>query len=328
MPFIWPWALLSLVALPLCAWAYLRLERRRGASAARLGAMGLAQQPSSGTMGWRRHIPAIILLAGVGLLAVATARPQLTLPLPRLEGSVVLAMDVSSSMAADDVEPTRMEAAKVAAQALAERRPDSARIGVVAFGEGGLVVQPPTDDDDAVRETIDRLVPQSGTSLGRGMLTALNLVSPETGVGSDQPSAGDEAVAQGAFAPAIIVMLTDGENTDLPDPLEVAQLAAERGIRVHTVGVGTQLGATIEVEGFNLFTQVNEPMLKEISLMTEGDYFPLDDADAIASVYDALETEFVVEPREVEVTSAAGGISALLLLASGALSLFWFGRVP
>ena len=123
-------------------------------------------------------------------------------------------------------------------------------------------------------------------------------------------------------------MLTDGENTDPPDPLEVAQLAAERGIRIHTVGVGTQEGAAIDIEGFSLFTQLNEPVLQEISLLTEGDYFRLDDPEGLATVYDALETEFVVEPREVEVTSLLGGIAALMLLASGALSLFWFGRVP
>ena len=328
MSFIWPWALLSLLALPACAWVYLRLQRRRGASAALLGAMGLAQGRSRETSGWWLHLPPIILLAAVAILAVASGRPQMTLPLPQLEGSVVLAMDVSSSMAADDVEPTRMEAAKLAARDLAERRPDSARIGVVAFGEGGLVVQPPTDDEDALLDTIDRLAPQSGTSLGGGMMTALNLVSPDPGSSVGQPSPEPETKARGAFAPAIIVLLTDGENTDPPDPLEVAQLAAERGIRVHTVGVGTQAGATIEVDGFNLFSRLNEPALREISLQTEGDYFRLDDADGISSVYDALETGFVVEPREVEVTSALAGIGALVLLASGTLSLFRFGRVP
>ena len=326
--FIWPWALLSLLAMPACVWACVLLQRRRDSGAAILGAMGLANEQGRTVAGWRRQLPPAMVLTGVALLALATARPQMTLPLPRLEGNVVLAMDVSSSMAADDVRPTRMEAAKQAARAMAERRPGSARVGVGAFGEGGLVVQPPTDDDEAVRETIDRLVPQSGTSLGRGMMTALNLVSPDPDQAGGQPSQVNEAAAQGAFAPAIIVMLTDGENTDPPDPLEVAQLAAERGIRIHTVGVGTQQGAAIDIEGFSLFTQLNEPVLQEISLLTEGDYFRLDDPEGLATVYDALETEFVVQSREVEVTSLLGGIAALMLLSSGALSLFWFGRVP
>lgn len=326
--FIWPWALLSLLALPLCVWVYLRLQRRRNASAAVLGSMGMARGGTPAMPGWRRHLPPVILLIGVILLALASARPQLTLALPRLEGTVVLAMDVSASMAADDVKPSRMEAAKLAAKALAERRPDSAMMGVVAFGEGGLIVQAPTDDGEALDATVDRLVPQSGTSLGRGMMTALNLVAPDTSPGSPQPPPGDETAPRGAFAPAIIVMLTDGENTESPDPAEVAQLAINRGVRVHTIGVGTRQGTAVEIDGFSLFTQLNEPVLQEISLLTEGTYFRLEDLDDIHSVYDELETEFVVRSREVEVTSVVGGISALLLLVSGALSLFWFGRVP
>ena len=328
--FIWPWALLSLLALPVCVWVYLRLQRRRGATAALLGSMGMARGGTPATAGWRRHLPPVILLAGVVLLALASARPQLTLPLPRLEGTVVLTMDVSASMAADDVEPSRMEAAKLAAKALAERRPDSALMGVVAFGEGGLIVQTPTDDNEALVATIDRLVPQSGTSLGRGMMTALHLLAPEEGEGSgtSQSPSVDEDVVRGAFAPAMIIMLTDGENTDEPDPGEVAQLAIERGVRVHTIGVGTEQGAVVEIDGFSMFTQLNEPILQEISLLTEGTYFRLEGLDDIHSLYDELDTEFVVRSREVEATSAVGGISALLLLVSGALSLFWFGRVP
>ena len=220
-----------------------------------------------------------------------------------------------------------MDAAKLVAKDLVDRRPGSAKIGVVAFGESGLLVQPPIDDDEALHATIDRLAPDSGTSLGRGILTALNVVSPESGFSSGEPALVDGA-PRGAFAPAIIVLLTDGENTDPPDPIEVAQMAIERGVRVYTVGLGSEDGTTIEIDGFNLFTQLNEPVLQEIALLTEGVYFRIEDIDDLPSVYDQLETEFVVESREVEVTSAFGGVSALLLLVGGALSLFWFGRMP
>ena len=328
MSFIWPWALVSLAALPVCVLVYLRLQRARGISASRLGALGTARRGTAALAGRRRHIPPIVLLIGVALLALASARPQVTLPLPRMEGTVILAMDVSSSMAADDVEPTRMDAAKMVAKSLVAQRPDNAMTGVVAFGEGGLIVQPPTGDDEALYATIDRLVPHSGTSLGQGLLTALNLASPEQSPGSGDSDATNETAPRGAFAPAIIIMLTDGENTDPPDPAEIAQTAIERGVRVHTVGIGTRQGAVIEVEGFNLFTRLDESVLQQISLLAEGDFFRLEDMDGIPSVYEKLKTEFVVESREVEVTSAVGGISALLLLASGALSLFWFGRVP
>ena len=289
--------------------------------------MGTVREWTTALAGRRRHVPPIIFLIAVALLALASARPQLTLPLPRMEGTVMLALDVSSSMAADDVEPTRMDAAKLVAKDLVDRRPGSAKIGVVAFGESGLLVQSPIDDAEALHATIDRLAPDSGTSLGRGILTALNVVSPESGFSSGEPALVDGA-PRGAFAPAIIVLLTDGENTDPPDPIEVAQMAIERGVRVYTVGLGSEDGTTIEIDGFNLFTQLNEPVLQEIALLTEGVYFRIEDIDDLPSVYDQLETEFVVESREVEVTSAFGGVSALLLLVGGALSLFWFGRMP
>ena len=240
----------------------------------------------------------------------------------------MLTFDVSASMAADDVEPTRMDAAKLVAKTLVERRPGSARIGVVAFGESGLVVQPPTDDDEALEATIDRLVPQSGTSLGRGILTALNLASPDTGPGSGGTGPVDGAAPGSAFEPAVIVLLTDGENTDPPDPLEAAQTAIERGVRVHVVGLGTAEGTVIEIDGFNLFTQLNEPALQEMALLAEGGYFRIEDLGDVTSVYEELETEFVVESRKIEITSVLGGVSALLLLAGGALSLLWFGRMP
>ena len=328
MSFIWPWVLVSLLAIPVCVFAYVRLQQRRGRDVAGLGTLGVVREGSSSMAGRRRHIPPMIFLIGLALLGLASARPLLTLPLPRMEGTVLLTFDVSASMAAEDVEPTRMDAAKEVARALVDRRPAGAKIGAVAFGEGGLVVQPPTDDDETLYATIDRLVPQSGTSLGRGILTALNLVSPGSGLNSNDEAPADGAELGGAFAPAVIVLLTDGENTDPPEPLEIAQMAIERGVRVHTVGLGTSEGTVIEVDGFNLFTRLNEPVLQEIALLTEGIYFKIEDMDNVPSVYRELETEFIVEPREIEITSALGGVSALLLLAGSAMSLLWFGRMP
>lgn len=328
MSFVWLWVLLSLLALPVCVFAYVRLQRKRGRDAAGLGTLGIVREGSTPLMGKRHHIPPMIFLVGIALLALASARPQLVLPLPRMEGTILLAFDVSGSMAAEDVEPTRMHVAKDVARTLVDRRPAGAKIGVVAFGEGGLVVQPPTDDDEALYATIDRLVPQSGTSLGRGIQTALNLVTSDPGPGSEGGNPVDRSATENTLAPAVIVLLTDGENTDPPEPLEVAQMAIERGVRVHTVGLGTSEGTVIEVDGFNLFTRLNEPVLEEIALLTEGIYFKIEDADNVPSVYKELGTEFVVKPREVEITSTLGGVSALLLIAGSALSLLWFGRMP
>ncbi len=333
MTFIWPWILISLLAVPLCIFIYMRMQRRRARNAADLGTLGSIQGSQSPQAGTHRHIAPILFLIALSLLIVASARPQLNLPLPKLEGTVMLTFDVSASMAAEDAEPTRMEAAKAAAKAFVERRPDSTKIGVVAFGEGGLVVQPPTDDIDALSATIDRLVPQSGTSLGRGIMTALNIIAPpidpepQDGMGPSLPQS-FEPPARTAFAPAVIVLLTDGENTDQSDPMEAAQTAIDRGVRVYTVGVGSVEGFTLEIDGFYTFTQLNEPVLREIASLTEGSYFNIAAASDIPSIYEKLENEFVVEPREVEITGVLGGLSALVLLAGATMSLFWFGRVP
>ncbi len=328
MSFIWPWVLVSLLAVPVCVYVYRRLQQKRISDAASLGTLGIVQAGTPVQPGWRRHLPPIVLLAGVALLAIASARPVIEIPLPRMEGTVLLTFDVSASMAADDVEPTRMDVAKQVGRTLVEQRPASARIGVVAFGEGGLVIQPPTDDNDALIATIDRLVPQSGTSLGRGILTALNMVYPESYLDSEgaAPLSGD--MPQPGLAPSLIVLLTDGENTDPPDPLEAAQLAIDRGVRVYTVGLGTPGGAVVEVDGFSLSTSLNEPVLREVALLTEGEYFRIEGMDDAPPVYEELETEFVVESREIEITSVLGAVSMLVLLVGGGLSLLWFGRVP
>ena len=323
---------MSLASLPVCVHLYLGLQRRRSGSASRLGAFGpLAGADGDAAMpspGWRRHVPPIIILTGIVILALASARPQLELPLPRLEGTVVLTLDVSSSMLANDVEPTRMEAAKTAARTLVDGRPAGTSIGVVSFGEGGLVVRPPTDDEDELEATIDLLAPQSATSLGTGILTALELIAREVGPGPTDAALASGGGHEAALAPAVVVLLTDGENTEPPDPLEAAQAAAERGVRVHTVGIGTVEGATVDIDGFSLFTQLDEQQLQNIALLTEGDYFRVEDEEDFSSVYDQMETEFVVESREVELTSAFGGAGALLLLLGGMLSLLWFGRAP
>ena len=257
----------------------------------------------------------------------------MVLPIPRVEGTVVLAFDVSASMAADDLEPTRMAAAKNAAQAFVERQPDNINIGVVAFSDSGLVVQPPTDDHETINEAVDRLVPQSGTSLSQGILVALDasLASPKL---ADQSSANEfstpapSPISRGAFAPAVIVLMTDGEDTTGADPLEAAQVAIERGVRVHTVGIGSPDGATVEIDGFNVFTQLNEDTLKDIAHLAEGEYYGAASAEDLLDIYENLKPQFVVRPEVTEITSVLGGVSMIVLLVGGLLSLLWYGRMP
>ena len=328
MTFIWPWVLVSLLLVPLCALLYRRVLQGRQRDALRLGASGLARDLETRPLGWRRHLPPGLFLLGVALLLVAAARPQVTLAIPRLEGIVMLVFDASASMAADDSDPTRIIAAQTIAQTFVERKPGNVKIGVVAFSDGGLLVQPATDDSSAVAATIGSLVPQSGTSLGRGILAALHAISSAI----DDNEGGDDGDARsaprGSFAPAVIVLLSDGENTAPPDPLEAAQTAIERGVRVFTVGIGSAAGTTLEIDGFSVYTQLNEPILKEIAMITEGEYFSVENADDSRAVYDGLDKQFVVESEKREITSVLGGVSMLVLIIAGALSLVWFGRVP
>jgi Ca-activated chloride channel family protein len=200
----------------------------------------------------------------------------------------------------------------------------------VAFSDEGLVVQRPTDDHVEITAAIKRLMPQTGTSLGHGILAALEDDFPV--LESDQSRDGQmetmPEVSIGAFAPRVIVLLTDGEDTTRSDPLEAAQMAIEQGVRVYTVGIGGAGGTTLEIDGFNVFTRLDENVLKDIAQLTEAEYYNAEDSDDLRSVYQNLDPKFVVRPEKMEITSILGGISMLVLLLGGAISLLWFGRIP
>lgn len=330
MTFIWPSMLLSLALVPLVLLLYLWLQRRRNRDFALLGAMGFVADRNVKPPGRKRHVAPILFMLGLTLLFFAAARPQMVLALPHIEGIVMLAFDVSASMGADDMEPTRLGAAKIAAAAFVERQPGNIKIGVVAFSDEGLVVQRPTDDHVEITAAIKRLMPQTGTSLGHGILAALEDDFPV--LESDQSRDGQmetmPEVSIGAFAPRVIVLLTDGEDTTRSDPLEAAQMAIEQGVRVYTVGIGGAGGTTLEIDGFNVFTRLDENVLKDIAQLTEAEYYNAEDSDDLRSVYQNLDPKFVVRPEKMEITSILGGISMLVLLLGGAISLLWFGRIP
>src|SRR5262245_42409681 len=298
MSFIWPAMLLSLLLIPLCVALYLRLQRRRRLAAS-YGAFGLMQTAGGGQPGWRRHLPPLLFLAGLTVLLMAMARPQTVISLPKQEGTVILVLDVSGSMAADDVtlpasaaetppepaegasaqevKPTRMEVAKAVAREFVQRQPDSVQIGVVAFSDGGLAVQAPTNDQEAILSTINRLSPQRGTSVGYGILVALNTIVVSAGEAplldsnlTPVPTLTPTPLPEGTYIPAIIVLFSDGENNESPDPFEAAQVAANMGTRIYTVGVGSAAGTTLEVEGFSVHTRLEEEALKQIAQIAEG----------------------------------------------------------
>ena len=334
MTLIWPWMLMTLLLIPLLAALYLRLLRRRRAAAGDLGPLGVVRNVSGREVGGRRHLPPALYLVGFSLLLFGLARPELPVSLPRVEGTVILAFDVSNSMLADDLEPNRIEAAKVAARNLVENQPGTIEIGVVAFGNGGLVVQPPTGAQADVLAAIDRISPQGGTSLGQGIFVALNALAGEP-IGVEEATLGEGSVPEALppleiddYSSAVIMMLTDGENTSAPDPLDVAQLAADAGVRIYPVGIGSDQGALLEVDGFNVLTRLDEDALREIAEVTNGSYYRAANTESLEEIYSEVDLQLTIEGEKVEATSLFAGLGALFFLVAGGLSMIWFGRVP
>ena len=339
MSFIWPPLLVLLLAIPVGVWVYRRRDRRRAERAAAFGWMRSDGGGGPGTKRRRRrHLPAVLTLTGLTVLVLSIARPQAVIGLPRLEGTVLLAFDVSGSMAATDIAPTRMEAAKAAALALIERQPPSVRIGVVVFSDSGFSTLVPTYDRIEVTAAIGRLEPERGTSVGRGILASLDLIeAANTGPTTDYysnaspapaPTPASTPVPAGYYEPAVIVLLSDGENTVNPGPIDGALAARDRGVRIDTVGFGTAAGTTLEVDGFRVHTSLDEQMLAAVAEMTDGTYYPAADPDELAAIYDQVGGRLVVREEPFELTSVFAMAGFALLLIGGLASLRWFGRVP
>jgi Ca-activated chloride channel family protein len=337
MSFIWPTMLFSLILIPLLVGIYVLVQQRRKQLSANYGNLGILPGSKGRQPGIRRHVPAILFLMGLSILAVALARPQAVVALPKQEGTIILAFDVSGSMAADDIKPTRLDAAKAAAQAFVNKQPLYVQIGVVAFSDNGLSVQVPTNDPGAVLAAINRLAPQSGTSVAQGITTSLNAISVANSgelpgeVYSNllqTPSPTPTPVPRGTYTPAAIILLSDGENNENPDPLQAAQTAADQGVRIYTVGIGSPSGTTVHINGFSLHTQLDENTLKQISQITGGTYYNAQNAQDLLNIYNHLDTQLVNKPEKTELTSIFAGASILLMLAGGLFSMFWFSRLP
>jgi Ca-activated chloride channel family protein len=336
MSFIWPTLLLMLIFVPILVLLYLWLQGRRRRFAARYGSLGLVHDAMGSGIGFRRHVPAMIFLTGIAILLFSLARPQATVSVPKIEGTIMLTFDVSGSMAADDLKPTRIEAAKAAARQFVEQQPSGISIGVVVFSDGGISVQRPTDSREETLATIDRLVPRRGTSIGNGILVALNTVAVEAGDPpilntsdlSQDPSVTPVESPQGWYPSAVIVLFTDGENNQEPDPAMAAEVAADLGVRVYTVGVGTTAGAPIEVEGMTVHTMLDERTLQFIAAETGGQYYNAGNEEDLRRIYNDIEPQLSIKPEEMEMTSILAGLGMIIFLVGGMLSLLWFGHVP
>ena len=345
MTFLWLPMLVWLSLIPLCVVVYIRMQQRRRRLAARYGNPGLVHEAAGRRLGVRRHIPSALFLVALTILIVALARPQTVVSLPRLEGTVILAFDVSRSMAADDLKPTRLAAAKGAARAFVQRQPSTAQIGVVSFSDGGFALQAPTTDQDAVASAINRLTLQSGTSLARGIEASLKVIAAGTGHALTPAEGGSNSlrlssnrtptpaptptpVPKGTYTSAVIVLLTDGENTQSPDPLAAAHMAADRGVRIYTVGIGSTAGATLHIDGFTVRSRLDEQTLRQIAQLTGGAYYNAANAGDLRTIYANLDPQLVIKPQKTEVTSLFAGAGILVMMIGGTLSLLWLGRLP
>ncbi|MFO1268391.1 MAG: VWA domain-containing protein [Rubrivivax sp.] len=347
MNFIWPSMLWLLALLPALVLVYLWLLKRRRKSTVRLASLAVAKAALGKGPGWRRHVPPVLMLVALATLLLAISRPTAVVTLPMAERTIILAMDVSGSMRAEDIKPNRLVASQEAAKTFVRSLPREVKVGVIAFAGTAAVVQAPTTSRDDVIAAIDRFQLQRATATGSGIILSLATLFPDHGIeiqhvtgqrnfpGGEKPRAlgkdGTEKkftpVAPGSYTSAAIIMLTDGQRTTGPDPIDAAKMAAERGVRVYTVGMGTTKGEIIGFEGWSMRVRLDEETLKNIALLTHGEYFYAGTSEDLQKVYEGLSSRMVVERKETEVSALFAALGALLAFASAAISVWWFGRV-
>jgi Ca-activated chloride channel family protein len=303
--------------------AYVSFQRQR---AAVVQSAGLDYAGSQRRIAIRRHLPYALYLAALLLLLVGLARPQAEIPVPRVSGTVILVFDVSNSMRADDVKPSRLAAAQDAATNFVQAQPDTVDIGVVIFGQGSLTTQVPTNDHNAVTAAIARLTTSGGTSLTQAILAALTTIVGHP-VSLPDDSATDAPEDLGYWGSATIVLFSDGEDTAGPGAEEAAGLAADAGVRIETIGIGTPQGTTVEVDGYQVATALDEELLTTIAATTGGSYHPAQDASALDQIYRSIDLRITTQPETVELTAVLAGVALLLLTLGGLLMIRWHGRI-
>jgi Ca-activated chloride channel family protein len=315
--------LLLAVAVLLTAAAiagYVLLQRRRTAA---LTAAGFGALSGGGV---RRHLPYALMVVALLILLTGLARPQAEVAVPRVSGTVVLAFDVSNSMSAADVSPSRLAAAKSAAVDFVDKQPDTVDVGVMLFGDQALLTQAPTENHTLAAAAINRLTPGGGTSLGQAILVALGTI---TGKPVSLPQDGTAPTTNdlGYWPSATIVVFSDGQDTGGPDAEAAAELSAAAGVRIQTVGVGTAKGATVEVDGYQLSTALDESLLTTVAQTTGGAYHEAGDEAALADTTDAIDLRLTTEKKPVELTAPFAGVALLLLALGALLGTRWHGRI-
>jgi Ca-activated chloride channel family protein len=338
-----------MLLLPLLPALYLWLLRRRGKPALAYSSLRVVREAMRRT--WRRHVAPALIFIALALLLLALARPAARVPLPWAKSTILLAIDISRSMRVDDVKPSRMVAAQDAAKAFLAEVPRHIEVGLVTFAGSAQVAQPATTDRPAIVGAIDAIQMQYGTAIGNAIVVCLAELFPDHGIDlgemtfgaprreatagrsldekkADKPAPKEiTPVPPGSYDSAAIILLSDGRRTTGVDTLEAAKMAADRGVRITVVGLGTPSGHEAMGEGMAIYLQLDEPTLRHVAQMTGGEYHHAGTAEALRSVYQKLGSRLQVSARDTELTALLAGAAALLLLAGAGLSVRWFGRV-
>lgn len=340
MEFQWIWALPFLALVPLLAAGYIWALRRRSRFAVRYSSLTLVNSAIDKRSGYRRHLPPLMFLMAITTMLIAFARPSTVVAYPRQESTIILTIDCSASMTNADLKPSRIEAAKAAARAFVAKQDPMPLIGVVAFSESASLVQAPTTDRTAVLHAIDRLLPDTTTAIGSGVLVSLDAIFNEHRYASIVPTYRSVAVPKAPPATAMppgthsfgtIILLTDGQNVVGPAPLDAAAEAAARGVRIFTIGVGkpTLRGdQQQEQQVYSRYDELDETTLTKIAQMTDAQYFKATDSDQLAGIYRNLNSQVIMHKETFEITPGFTALAVLLLLVGSTLSLRWFSGLP
>ena len=343
--FLWPQFLWLLPVLPLLVLVYLWLLRRKKKLVLRYASVAIVKQAMGRGLGWRRHLPPVLFLLAIAALLIAASRPLAVITLPSNQKTIVLAVDVSLSMAATDVKPNRMVAAQAAARAFLKELPKNVSVAIVTFAGSAQLVQPATLNREDLVAAIDRFQMQRGTAIGSGIVVALAELFPDEGIDLGEMTYGKRLggvsldakpkaakkevppVAPGSFESAAIIMLTDGRRTTGVDTQEAARMAANHGVRVYSVGLGTVEGEVVGFEGMSMYMRLDEPAMRAVALTTQAEYFYAGTAETLKKVYEKLSSRMIVQKKEVEVSSLLAMAAAVMAITAAALSLLWFNRI-
>jgi Ca-activated chloride channel family protein len=351
MDLLWPGFLLLLGIIPLVVAIYIYLLRRRRNSALRYSSLALVREVLPHPSRLRRYLPFALFLLAVLCLVVALARPVAIVSVPTDQISIILAIDVSRSMCSTDIQPSRLQGAEAAALSFIEKQKKSTQIGIVAFSGFAEMIQAPTTDPEMLVAAVNSLMTGRRTAIGSGILKSIDAIAeidknvPPSTVDS---TTGNEVtpVPQGAYVPDIIVLLTDGASNRGPDPLEAAQQAADRGVRVYTIGFGTEGGSSFPncpdrylgnepflgggqfggnpQGGRGGFRRgIDEDTLKQVAKITGAEYYPAESANELQSVFNKLPTYLITKHETVEISVAFAALGALLAIAAIYLALIW-----